>query len=170
MKKLIALILSVVLVMSLTACSGAKTYLSLDKALRNKNYTTQVNVDGSAMESATKDMKLQNVKSAVSISFANEEKNSKSSGFVFVFTFKNKNDAVTAFADALKMYLSMGAPFKTVESANGKKAIYQDGNTAITILAQAGNTVVYSSEYWTSTPKNGIYNDGLGKILEDLGF
>ena len=89
MKKLIALILSVVLVMSLTACSGAKTYLSLDKALRNKNYTTQVNVDGSAMESATKDMKLQNVKSAVSISFANEEKNSKSSGFVFVFTFKN---------------------------------------------------------------------------------
>ena len=169
MKKLIALVLAVVLVMSLTACSSAKIYLSLDKTLRNKNYTTQVNVDGSAMDAATKDMGLKDVKSAVSISFKNEEKNTRSNGFVYVFAFKNKNAAVTAFADILKMYLSMGVPFKTVEDANGKKAIYQDGK-AITILAQAGDTVVYSSEYWTSTPKNGIYEDGLGKILEDMGF
>ena len=170
MKKLIALVLAVALVMSLVACSDAKVYLSLDKVLRNKNYTTQVNIDGSAMEDATKDMGLKNVKSAVSISFAKDEKNAKSSGFVYVFTFKNKNDAVSAFADTLKMYLSSGAPFETVESANGKKAIYQAGNKAINILAQAGDTVVYSSEYWTTTPKNGIYNDGLGKILEDLGY
>ena len=77
---------------------------------------------------------------------------------------------MSGFAAALKMYLSMGLAFKTVDSDNGKKAIFQGGEKAMTILTQAGNTVIYTTEYWETTPKSGIYEDGLGEIIENLGY
>ena len=171
MKKWIALLLSVVLLLSLVGCgSHADAYLDLDKSLRDTNYTTEVTVGGSSLDSAIQQLGLSDVKAAASISFMKNVDNVNTSGFAYVFSFADKETATAAFAAILKMYLSSGVAFQTVESENGNKAIYQDGTRAMNILTQSGHTVIYSSEYWKSVPKNDIYDAGLGKILEDLGY
>ena len=171
MKKWIAMILAVALVLSLVACTNYHdAYLALDKALKDKQYTTKLTVGGSANESIVQQLGLPDVKAVASISFAKDASKEKCNGFAYVFSFKNETEAVSGFAAALKMYLSMGLAFKTVDSDNGKKAIFQGGEKAMTILTQAGNTVIYTTEYWETMPQSDVYEDGLGGIIEKLGY
>ena len=171
MKKWVALILSIALVLSLAACSNHHdAYLALNQALKDKNYTTELTVGGSANESVVQQLGFSDVKAVASISFLKSTSKEKCNGFAYVFSFKNETEAVSGFAAALKMYLAMGLAFKTVDSDNGKKAIFQGGEKAMTFLTQAGNTVIYTTEHWETTPKGGVYEAGLGKILEDLGY
>ena len=171
MKKWIAMILAAALVLSLVACTNYHdAYLALDQALKDKQYTTRLTVGGSANESVVQQLGLSDVKAVASISFAKDASKEKCNGFVHVFSFKNEIDAVSGFATALKMYLAMGLAFKTVDSDNGKKAVFQDGTKAMTILAQAGNTVIYTTEYWEVAPQDGVYEAGLGGIMENLGY
>ena len=171
MKKWTALVLSFVLVLSMAACSSRdKAYYALDEALAEKQYSTKVTIGGNDMESIVKELNLTNVKTAASISFKKDADKAKTSGFANIYIFKNEADAVTGFANILKVYLSAGLSFNTMESDNGKKAVYQDGNTALIILTQAGDTVIYSTEYWETAPKDGVYEAGLGKILEKIGY
>ena len=175
MKKGIVFILIIALALGMAACGSGNrgktiSHLDLNVALQEAQYATRLVVGGSALEATMQELELYDVNMAATVSFMKETDDLSASGFAYVFSFADESAAVSAFATLLKMCVESGISIQTVESKNGRKAVYQAGNTAATILSQAENTIVYATEHSETDIKNGIYKAGIGKILENLGY
>jgi len=100
-------------------------------------------------------------------------------GFVCFFQLANEQKAVSAYSTILNMCRNEDFDFRSTNGANGKKAIYTEGDPFVGskeadgthyIISQVGNSVIFAWEEWDYDGTGTYTYYGVSNVLQVLGY